>query len=85
VLKKHFGYSIGPRGIEPRLKFKVAPAEGVTAADISLEKITNRIILGPTTSSPLALTAFHRMLDATGHATLKDRVRASRIPFRDRL
>jgi hypothetical protein len=82
VLKGQLGYSIGAHGIEPRLRFKVAPTEGVTAGDLSLEKITDRIILGPTTSSPLALAAFHRLLEAANHASLKNRVRVSGIPYR---
>ncbi len=82
ALKDCFHYLVGARGIEPRLRFRIAPKEGVTAQDLSLEKITDRIILGPTTSSPLALSAFHRLLESKGHPELKGRVRASGIPFR---
>jgi len=83
-LVDRFGYSVGARGIEPRLRFKVAPTDGVTAGDFTFERITDRIILGPTSSSPLSLAAFQRLLDATHHSDLKARVRASTIPFRDR-
>lgn len=82
ALKDCFHYLVGARGIEPRLRFRIAPKEGVTAQELSLEKITDRIILGPTTSSPLALSAFHRLLESKGHPELKSRVRASGIPFR---
>jgi|SRR5579863_3330415 len=75
-------YWIGPRGIEPKLRLKVAPIEGVTAADLSLEKIVKRIILGPSLSSPLAQTAVLRMLDQLNKSYLKDRVCGSTIPFR---
>jgi hypothetical protein len=68
LLKSDCGYSIGARGIEPRLKFKIAPALGITASDFSMEKVVHRIILGPTTSSPLALEAFRRLLEATNRA-----------------
>jgi hypothetical protein len=85
ALKKQLSYVVGSRGIEPRLKFKIAPVEGVTPAELSLNKLTQRIILGPTISSPLAATAFYRLLDQTGHPELKPRVRSSGIPFRDRL
>ena len=84
VLKKYFGYSVGDRGIEPRLKFKLLPLEGVTSADLSIDKIVDRIVLGPTNSSVLAMTGFMRMLEATNHSDLKNRVKASGIPFRSR-
>ena len=76
------GYVVGNRGVEPRLKFKIAPIEGYTAGDLSLNKIIHQIILGPSTSSPLARMAFLRMLDSIGKSDLKARVRASGIPFR---
>lgn len=74
-------YAIGPRGIEGKLKLKIAPLAGFIEDDFSLEKIVHRIILGPTISSPLARGAVAKMLDR--HAPeLKDRVVASSIPFR---
>jgi hypothetical protein len=60
--------------------FKVAPIAGLTADDLSLAKIVDRIILGPTISSPLSRAAFIRMLEKLGHSELKDH--ASTIPFR---
>lgn len=77
-----FDYTIGHRGIEPKLKFKVAPIEGVTSNDLSLEKIIERIILGPSLSSPMAKTAVLRMLDRLNRSELKEKVHASTIPFR---
>ena len=77
-----FQYAIGGRGIEPKLKFKILPVEGVTAADMSLTKITERIILGPTISSPIAHAAVRRMFDLLNHPDLKPKLRASTIPFR---
>ncbi len=74
-------YVIGPRGIEGKLKLKIAPMAGFIEDDISLDKIIHRIILGPTISSPLARAAVKKMLDR--HAPqLKDRIAASTIPFR---
>ena len=35
-LQSMFHYSIGSRGVEPRLKFKVLPIKGLTADDLSL-------------------------------------------------
>jgi hypothetical protein len=82
LLEPMFHYSIGPRGVEPRLKFKVLPIDGLTAADMSLTKIIERIILGPTISSPMAHASIMRMLDVLKHPNLKPKVRASTIPFR---
>jgi hypothetical protein len=74
-------YAIGPRGIEGKLKFKIAPIAGFLESDFSLDKVVNRIILGPSVSSPLARSAFSKMLDR--HAPeLKNRVVTSSIPFR---
>lgn len=75
-------YAIGPRGIEPKLKYKVLPIEGVTSGDLSLTKLIDRIILGPTNSSPLARMAVQRMFDRLRHPDLKPRLLASTIPFR---
>ena len=77
-----FHYWIGPRGVEPKLRLKVAPIEGWTDEDLSLTKIVERIILGPSVSSPLAKASVLRMLDQLGKPSLKERVYASTIPFR---
>lgn len=84
TLHPYFGYFVGPRGLEPKLKLKLQPIPDVTAPAFSLDLITDRVILGPTLSSPLAISAFHKLLDGTKHSGLKARVHASGIPFRDR-
>ena len=81
-LHEMFSYAIGPRGIEPKLRFKILPVEGVTAADLSLTKIMERIIMGPSISSPMALAMARRMFDRHGHLDLKPKLRPSTIPFR---
>jgi hypothetical protein len=75
-------YAVGPRGIEPKLKFQVRPIEGYTNPDLSLEKIVAQIILGPTTSHNLALESVRRMLVKLGKDVLADRVTISSTPFR---
>ncbi len=77
-----FDYKIGPRGLEPVLKFQVKPHALIAGLDLSLRKITERIILGPSISSDLARLSFARMLDKIGKSELKDKVCASSIPFR---
>jgi hypothetical protein len=75
-------YINGARGIEPKLRFKVAPIEGVTAPDLSLQKLISMILLGPSTSNPLAWRSVGRMLELIGKPELKDRLISSSIPFR---
>jgi hypothetical protein len=81
-LTRMFNYSIGPRGAEPKLRMKIAPIEGLTTHDLSLEKLTERIILGPSLSSPMAHKAVLRMLALLNKEILSNRVHASTIPFR---
>jgi hypothetical protein len=64
------------------LKFKIEHIPDVTDDDLSLSKIVERIILGPSLSSPLARAAVLKMLDTLGRSELKDRVKSSTIPFR---
>jgi hypothetical protein len=82
LLKGMLSYAVGPRGIEPRLKLKIAPLPGLLAEDMSLEKLIDRIILGPSQTSALALPTVRRMLAQKGMPTLSDRVWASTTPFR---
>ena len=81
-LEPMFHYSINSRGIEPKLRFKVLPIEGLTADDLSIAKITDRIILGPSISSPIAIASIKRMFDLLKQPDLKSKVCASTIPFR---
>jgi hypothetical protein len=77
-----FHYSLGPRGAELRLRFKIAPMDGVSDPELSLTKLVNRIILGPSISSILAQRAVTRMLERAGKADMSGIVLASSIPFR---
>lgn len=80
-LKSMFDYHIGTRGIEPKLKFIVGPIDGVFSSP-SLTNLIDRIILGPSTSSPLAKATIERMFDKLGRPELKSRICTSTIPFR---
>ncbi|MBR1121089.1 DUF2971 domain-containing protein [Bradyrhizobium lablabi] len=82
LLKPNLNYHIGARGVEPALKYKIGYLPGVSAEDFSLEKILDRIILGPSHSSPLAQKSVERLLDTIGKAHLKPLLRASSIPLR---
>ena len=75
-------YSVGKNGVEPKLKYKIEPLEGITAGDLSLEKIVHQIILGPSISNPLAMTAVRRMLETIKKPEIAKRLTASTTPFR---
>jgi hypothetical protein len=80
-LKPMFGYWISGQGLEPKLKFKVEPMAGMVGKGLSLDTIIDQIILGPSSSSPLALNALKRMVQANRPA-LTRKVWPSTIPFR---
>jgi len=82
LLKKFLGHHIGPRGVEPKLKFKIAPIEGVTGDDMSLDKLLEEIILGPSLSSPLAVQSVARMFEGIGKPDYNKLLKASTIPLR---
>ena len=81
-LKSMQSYLNGPRGVEPKRKFKLEPMAGVTAPDFSLNKILANILLGPSASFIMAVRSVGRMLDLIGKSELKDRLIASSIPLR---
>jgi hypothetical protein len=84
LLVRQFSYHISPRGAEPKLKFKIAPVQGQEGAaePLSLAKLVQFIILGPSIASPIAQEAFRRVLKNTCLHNFEDRVFASAIPLR---
>jgi hypothetical protein len=82
ALTDKFSYHIGPRGVEPKLKFPVAPLKIADAGEWKFDDIVEQIILGPSVSSPLAVASIKRMLKTLRHPGLIDRVVASTIPLR---
>lgn len=81
-LDSMFGYFNGPRGIEPKLKLKLEPMAGTIGENFQFSDIIHSIILGPTTSSPLALMSIERMLKSLRKDELIERLKSSTIPFR---
>ncbi len=81
-LKHMQDFRNGPRGVEPILRFKMEPLEGITAPDLSFDDLLQAILLGPSTSSYIAVRCVERMLDVLKKPHLKERVSASMIPFR---
>lgn len=80
--RKYLSYHNGPRGVEPKLKVKIAPVPELGNDPISLEALVRSIILGPTSSSPLAVASTRRMIEQLKRPELAKRVIASRIPYR---
>jgi hypothetical protein len=59
-------YWVGPRGVEPKLKLKIGAIPGLPRNGSHSSTIVERIILGPSLSSPLARNAILKMLDTLG-------------------
>ena len=55
---------------------------GLPETNLTLAEIVDRIILGPSLSSPLARNTILKMLESLGRADLKDPVVSSTIPLR---
>lgn len=82
LMRPYLHYHNGPRGVEPKLRLKVEAKTGVVSGDMSLEKLVDRIIIGPSKISPLTHGSIARMLTQAGKPQLADRLMVSRIPFR---
>jgi hypothetical protein len=82
ALRPFLQYNIGDRGVEPKLKYRIGHIAGVTADDLALDRLLDRIILGPSVSSPLARRSVERMLDNIGKPQFKPLLRSSGIPLR---
>jgi Protein of unknown function (DUF2971) len=87
-LKPWLDYFIGPRGVEPKLKYRLGPTlrpQSGTGDDLTtgtLSDLLEFIVLGPSVSSPLAQSSFIRMLQRIGKGQFSDRVFPSTIPLR---
>ncbi|MCK9294557.1 MAG: DUF2971 domain-containing protein [Desulfobulbaceae bacterium] len=76
-----FGYETGKRGIEPKLKLKLKPIDGVTSDAFSLDKMLYQVILGPGNTNH-AMSTVQRMFELLGQQELKHKVTVSGIPYR---
>ncbi|KAA0996167.1 DUF2971 domain-containing protein [Paraburkholderia panacisoli] len=82
LLSDMLDYHIGPRGIEPKLKFKIKPLAGATDSSTFIDSLVHNIILGPTASADIHRLSVERMLKNIGRQALISRVVSSTIPFR---
>ncbi len=80
LLTQQLHYTIGPRGIEPRLRFTPG-AIGEAGRGPDLRQMVRRILLGPVLATPLALRSVVRMLELHQPAWA-ERVARSSTPYR---
>jgi hypothetical protein len=80
-LTQQLSYTIGARGIEPRLRFTVGALASPGAEAPPIEDLVERIILGPVLATPLALRSVQRMLEIYRPAWA-NRVARSSTPYR---
>lgn len=76
------GYSVGPMGVQPKLKYSIERRGQDGLPHMSLSTLLDRVILGPTATGPLALKSIQRMLDMNQLGNLRERVYLSSIPYR---
>lgn len=82
ILKPMFDYSLGKKGVEPKLKLKLEPIDGIMPSGVKLESLVSKIILGPAISSILEQKSIIRMLQKIGKDNMADKITPSTIPFR---
>ena len=76
-------YVITTHGVEPKLKFKIAPLPMAPAGrPWTFSDILEAIVLGPSVSSPLAKMAVLRMLETLHKVEFQKKVVSSSIPLR---
>lgn len=82
VIKPMLDYALNDKGVEPKLKLKLEPVEGIMPDGVRLDTLVNKIILGPAISGDLAQKSVIRMLEKQGKKNLAEKVKPSTIPFR---
>lgn len=83
VSDRRFHVHLGARGSEPKLRLPIATDPLLSGAPIDLDTLIERILLGPTASSKLAVFAVQRMLFSYERTRLlSSSVVASTTPFR---
>lgn len=81
LLTDKFHYTVGARGVEPKLILKIAPLDGAIPS-FTFSDILHSILLEPSISSPLAGASVVRMLEKLDKGYLTQKVRSSTIPLR---
>lgn len=82
LLTSRISYSIGKRGIEPKLKCKLEPLKFKDPETWTFDSILHQIILGPSLSAPLTSGAVCKMFAEHNKSHFIGRMHASGIPLR---
>lgn len=82
LLSDGFHYIVGNRGVEPKLRLPIRPLPLDPPQDWTFNNILERIILGPSLASPLAVNSVRKMLNKIGKSEFCNKVTASGIPLR---
>lgn len=82
LLTSMLDYHIGPRGIEPKLKFDIKPLPGAADESILIDRLVHSVILGPTAAADIHRKSVLRMLKRLEREALVARVFSSTIPYR---
>jgi len=83
ILSQFLSYVNGPQGLQPKLKLDVKPITGALSEGVIMDEIIDRIIVGPSASSPLTKVSAERMLRSLKKENLIPKLRLSSIPYRD--
>ncbi len=82
LLTQYFAYHVGKRGVEPKLKYTIGHIAGVSAPNLALDNLVEKIILGPSISHFLSKKSIERMLQKLNRVSLIPRLHSSSIPLR---
>ena len=82
LLKDKLSYYIRGNTVEPKLKFPIEPLKLEPRQDWTFNSILDRIVLGPTHASFLALSSAKRMLECLGKPEFAEKLWVSQIPDR---
>jgi hypothetical protein len=82
LMKDCFCYVRKGNCIEPKLKFPIEPLQIEPRQTWSFDTIVDRIVLGPTHYSYLALNSAKRMLQNLGKPNFAEKIWVSEIPYR---
>lgn len=82
LLKDRRTYLRRGNAIEPKLRFPIEPLKLEPRQTWTFDSILERIVLGPTHASPLAVNSARRMFQSLGKPEFANKIFVSGIPYR---
>ena len=82
LMKDRLGYFRRGNSIEPKLRFPIKPLELEPRETWTFDSILDRIVLGPTHASALAVRSAKRMLERLDKPSFAAKIWFSEIPYR---